>query len=465
MPNPQVFTRSSVNLRSGPQPRETVLDVIGAGELVEIVEDRGDFVKVRTVRFQPAVSGYVRRSVLVEKRPTVQVFPVLQLDPLTKIASVPAALPLSEFLKWLDTDKEPAWLPERAVQMVSSGGKPSTRKLIQKALSARTAEWEAWVSEVKTHDRLSSARLDEWFVILSGGREMWSFRAERIFQHPSEHSSAPAWVAPSDALHWTGHVHVNNQERKYKTWYEVEFSKLDSDFRGWYKADLLEEYIFPEGARPLVIPENKSTAFDLSKPALRLPADPELEEARKAGRRASQYIDVNAVLGRSRVNHNLCGELCVAGLAGSDLVPLLRKWLPVYSGAKSILEGDHGTSIPDLQSLLDLAGLKYEFFRGEASVAPITPGYLRKMLDEGQMAIAGVGITGSGVLKFNSGIRHWVVIEDVIRVQNTGWVRLYNPFPNKEETYPFDQVFGSNAGSGTGLWVKLAQTRSQPASA
>jgi hypothetical protein len=258
---------------------------------------------------------------------------------------------------------------------------------------------------------------------------------------------------------------VNNQEKKYKKWYEVEFSKLDSDFKGWYKADLLEEYVFPDTVSQLVLPENRDTVFDLSSPSLRLPADPEIGAARKAGRRAAQYIDIQAALGQSRINHNLCGEFCVAALHGTDLVPLLHQWIPAYSDAKSILNGDRGTSIPDLQSLLDASGLKHEFFRGEASVAPLTPGYFRKMLDAGKMAIVGVGITHSGILKFNSGIRHWVVIEDVIRVENTGWVRLYNPFGNKEEIYLFDEVFGSNAASGAGLWVELIQTGRKPGTA
>lgn len=458
------FTRSSINLRAGTKPGSSIVDVLGPNEIVEIVEEQGNLAKVRAVRLEPPVSGYLRKSALIAKSPDLQVFPVLKIDGSGPIPSVPPELPLSEFLRWLDSNEEPGWLPKKAVESVRLGSKPAARGLIRDALAGRAAQWDAWVAEVKTHDRLASARLDEWFVILAGGREMWSFRSERIFQHPSEHSAAPAWVSPKDTLHWTGRVHINNQERKYKTWYEVEFAKLDNDFKGWYKADLLEEYAFPDRDSLLVVPENEGTAFDLSTAALRLPADPEIEQARKAGRKAAQYIDVVAALGRSRINHNLCGEFCAAALTGSDLVPLLGKWIPAYKGAKSILETDHGTSIPDLQSLLDLSHLKYEFFRGEASVAPITPGYLRKNLDSGKMAIVGVGITSGGVLKFNSGIRHWVVIEDVIRVQNTGWVRLYNPFANREEVYSFDEVFGSNAASGVGLWVELKQAEAKPGS-
>jgi len=465
MQNTYVLTRASINLRATTQPASAIVDVLGGNEPVEIIEDQGNIVKVRTLRFQPPVLGYVRKSAILAKRADPPVFPMIEIDAGTKIPSVPGSLPLSEFLTWLDSDREPAWLPTKAVEVVRADKKPSTRNLIRQVIDGRSTEWNAWVSEIKTHDRLSSALMDEWFVILAGGREMWSFRAERIFQHPSEHSAAPAWVAPNDTLHWTGHVHVNNQEKKYKTWYEVEFSKLDSDFKGWYKADLLEEYAFPETIDQLVIPKNRDTVFDLSTASLRLPADPELEASRKAGRRAAQYIDVQAALGQSRVNHNLCGEFCVAALCGTDLVPLLNKWIPAYSEAKPILSGDRGTSIPDLQSLLDTSGLKYEFFRGEASVAPLTPGYFRKMLDAGKMAIAGVGITRSGTLKFNSGIRHWVVIEDVIRVGNTGWVRLYNPFPNKEEVYAFDEVFGSNAASGAGLWVERIQPTYKPGAA
>jgi hypothetical protein len=122
--------------------------------------------------------------------------------------------------------------------------------------------------------------------------------------------------------------------------------------------------------------------------------------------------------------------------------------------ALPILQSDFGTSITDLQTMLDVFHKKYDFFRAEASVSPITPSYLRKMLDSGRMAIVGTGITYNGIVKCGSRIRHWVIIEDIVRVGNSGWVRIYNPFPNREEVYPFDVVLDTSSRSAIGLWVE-----------
>jgi hypothetical protein len=234
----------------------------------------------------------------------------------------------------------------------------------------------------------------------------------------------------------------------------VEFTKLDREFKGWYKASLLEEFVLPTPSTDMTIPENKEKVFDLSRPRLRLPADAAVEQAKQAGRAAAQYIDVKEALGWGQIHHNLCGQFCVAALGASDVIPFLKQWLPAYRRAKEILEKDYGTGIPDLQSMLDVLKKRYEFFQAEASVIPATPGYLRKMLDTGRMAIVGVGITNTGQIKWNSRTRHWVVIEDIIRVGNSGWVRLYNPFPNREEVYPFEVVFDPASGSAIGLWVE-----------
>jgi hypothetical protein len=70
------------------------------------------------------------------------------------------------------------------------------------------------------------------------------------------------------------------------------------------------------------------------------------------------------------------------------------------------------------------------------------------------MALVGTGITYDGKLKWGSHIRHWVVIEDLIRVGNNGWVRVYNPFSDKEEVYPYNVVFDAASGSVIGLLVE-----------
>ncbi len=324
---------------------------------------------------------------------------------------------------------------------------------VRNAISDRRSDWDAWVSEVESQGRLASATLDEWLVVTTGGRPMWTIRTERLFAEATEHSAAPAWIAPQDVMRWTGHVRFNDAEPKYKTWYEVEFTKLDRQFKGWYKAALLEEFVVPALGTDLTIPGNAQTVFDLSRPRLRIPADPEIEAARQAGRTGAQYIEISRAIGSAAIKHNLCGQFCAAALGGSDIIPFLTSWISSYQPALSMLKSDSGTSIADLQAMLDVFNKTYEFFRAETSVAPMTPSYLRKMLDSGRMAIVGTGITYDGVVKYGSHIRHWIVIEDIVRVGSSGWVRIYNPFPNREEVYPFDVVFDPSSRSAIGLWV------------
>jgi hypothetical protein len=216
----------------------------------------------------------------------------------------------------------------------------------------------------------------------------------------------------------------------------------------------LEEFIVPTPDTDLTDPANKTKVFDLSRPLLRLPADPEIDAARKAGLRGAQYININAATGWSKVDHNLCGQFCAAALGGSDVIPFLKLWIASYKNAKDILRNDSGTTVVDLDSMLDTIKKTYEFFRAEASVIPLTPGYLQKVLDSGRMVLAGTGInTAEGQLKWSYPSRHWVVIEDIIRVANSGWMRLYNPFSDKEEVCPYDMVFDAVSGTVIGLLV------------
>jgi hypothetical protein len=39
-------------------------------------------------------------------------------------------------------------------------------------------------------------------------------------------------------------------------------------------------------------------------------------------------------------------------------------------------------------------------------------------------------------------------------VEGSGWLRVYNPFTNREETYRFDEVFDLPSRDSIGLWVE-----------
>lgn len=447
------LTSSSVNLRAAPDLKAPVIEALDPQEDLQVLDDAGDMWKVQATRWHPPVIGYALKSAVLVDQGNPQLFPRVEVKSGLSVPAVPPSIPVSTFLSWLDSGRESPWLPSDYAGAIQSGAQPSVGELVRQAISSHRSDWDAWISEITSQGRLGSATMDEWLVLMAGGRPMWTIRTERIFAQPSQHSAAPAWVAPQDVLHWTGHVRFNDQEPKYKSWYEVEFTKLDRQFKGWYKAALLEEFLLPSPATDLSNPGNAQTVFDLTHPRLHIPADPEIDAARAAGRPGLQYIEISKAIGKADVKHNLCGEFCAAALGGSDMIPFLRRWLTSHEPAMSILRNDLGTSIEDLQTMLDVFDKKYEFFRAEASVAPITPTYLRKMLDTGRMAIVGTGITNTGVVKWGSRIRHWIVIEDVIRVANSGWVRIYNPFKNREEVYPFNVVFDPSSRSAIGLWV------------
>jgi hypothetical protein len=445
---------SSVNLHDKPDVKSSVIEALDPQEQVQVLEDVGEMYKVNVTKWHHPLPGYVLKSALVIDPGNREFFPRLELKPGLSIASVPPSIPLAAFLPWLDSGKESPWLPADYLDLVQSGQKPSPGDAIRQAISALRADWDSWANEVKSNGRLASATIDEFLVIMAGGRTMWTIRAERLFTEPSIHAAAPAWLFPLDIPRWTGHVRFNDQEPKYKLWYELEFTKLDRHFKGWYKASLLEEFFIPTPDTDVTDPDNQKTVFDLSRPRLRMPMDPEIDAARKAGRTAAQYIEVGRAIGNAAVKHNLCGEFCVAALGGSDVIPFLRRWLASYTRAMTTLQNDWGTSIYDLQSMLDAIGKKYELFRAEGSIAPITPGYVRKMLDTGRMAIVGTGINYLGAIRCGSRTRHWIVIEDILRVRDSGWVRIYNPFSDREEVYPFNVVFNTISRSAIGMWVE-----------
>ncbi|MGZ6316017.1 MAG: SH3 domain-containing protein [Anaerolineales bacterium] len=445
---------SSVNLRGEPNLKSHVIEALDPQDHLQVIEDAGDMYKVQATKWHPPVTGYALKSAVFVDRLTQEIFPRVVIKAGLAIPAVPPSLPLSTFLSWLDSGKESPWLPTDYSDAIQAGQQPPVGSVVRQVISDHCSDWDAWIGEIQAQGRLATAAIDEWLVIMAGGRPMWTRRTERIFSQPTEHTAAPAWVSPQDVLRWTGHVRFNDQEPKYKTWYEVELTKLDQRFKGWYKASLLEEFILPMPATDLAQPDNARTIFDLSRPRLRIPADPEIEAARRAGRTGAQYIEISRAIGVTTVKHNLCGEFCAAALGGSDVIPFLQQWLTGSAVASPILGNDYGTSITDLQTMLDVFNKKYEFFRAETSVAPITPAYLRKMLDSGRMAIVGTGITYNGIVKWGSRIRHWIIIEDIVRVGNSGWVRIYNPFPDREEVYPFDVVFDTVSRSAIGLWVE-----------
>jgi len=444
-------SRSSNNLYVGPDKKSKVIEVLNPNDPVEILEEVGDMFKVASKRLSPPLVGYMPAAAVAQRRPRLNIFSPIQLPDGTQLDSVPVDLLAIEFESWLQARGEPTWLFEDGNAPFLVGNK------LRSEFEPFHEAWREWFDEVVRNNRTRTAKLAEWFTVLEGGREVWSFRPERIFQNPTEKSAGLGWASPRDILHWTGRIAYTATEWKYKDWYEVELTKLDRTIKGWYKAALLEEFIIPEVYVEANDPRGIASLFDMTRPLVRIPTDPEITDAINAKRNAPQYINVMNAIGRNRINYNLCGQFCVAALCSVDVILLLKKWYSTgLARAKTVLENDRGTVIYDLQNILSLYNVKSEIFRPEPSVAPATPAYLEKMLKSGKKALIGTGITNKGVISMNASIRHWLVVEEIVRMGSGGWVRVYNGYFNREEVYPYSSLFDMGISSSLGLWVEAA---------
>lgn len=157
---------------------------------------------------------------------------------------------------------------------------------------------------------------------------------------------------------------------------------------------------------------------------------------------------------------NMCGELCVAFIAGEDIETFLNKWKNMEgSQYKAIIPFDIPTGASVVSNMLQVYGYpsKYIPFQdglGGKNDLLYTPGRFQKMLATHYL-IAAVRIDSVAGNIGEGPVGHWVVLDKVIPDGiNRGWVEIYNPFPNKRQVYSFDEFKRSCKAEGyTGLWV------------
>lgn len=439
-------TRSNVDLRDGANSKSLVVAGMKADFSVDVLEEAGDWLKVCASNIQGALEGYTPRLAVALPVEEQVVFPPAD------VAALRTTRPLA-LAAWLEAGGKPEWLAEAAWTQFDEVSQAALHTGVQAAIQQRQAAWDAWLVELQTNRRQEEATLDEWLAIVSGGRNLWSIRAERILKEPSTSSPTLAWAGVDDILLWSGHVFRNDREPRYKLWYQITVYKLGKVMQGWFRADLLEEYFFPTSETDPMLPENSARIFDLEQPLVRFPNDAEIAQGLAQGETAAQYLDVGDIVGFTRRHTNLCGEFCVAALAGVNVMPLLKTWYEKYKPARRILEKNIGTGLTDLQAILANYGLTGEPFAYSPVVAPASPSRLKELLRSGKRAICGVSMNGCGLVDPQGTICHWVLLEDILRVGTGGWVRLYNPFMNREEVYTYDVFMASMEIFGLGLWV------------
>lgn len=451
-------TRASVQLRENPNGAAQFTESLGAGTAVEIMNDQGAWLQVKASKSAHAIPGWVPREGLAFPPAGDSIFPLLVVANGKSVPSVPHSVKAADFLAWKAAAGKPGWISSAMWNKLNVGDQQTVTDGMRSVIVQKQNEWETWLAEVNTTGRSDDAKMEEWFAALEGGRDVWTLRPEMIYTEASQDQGHLGWAIEDDILRWSGKVKRNDQEQKYKTWYEVSLFKGGKFLKGWYKADLLDPYIYPTDETDTAVDSNKDTLFDLQTPMVRLPADPEIADAMAANRAGYQYIDIINALGKSKIHHNLCGEFCVSALAGSDVISLLNQWKAVYPRALEIMRNNEGTGLTDAKSMFALFDLTVEEYRYAPSIAPFSPLRLLEQLRAGKMAFAGVGIFKSngklcGKETGSKTTRHWVVLEDVIPVGNSGWVRIYNPFRNREEVYTYDLFIESVGQFGIGLWV------------
>ncbi len=445
-------TRSDVDIRSGAKSSASILDRIPADCPVEILEDLNGWFKVKPARMVHGVSGYLPEAALtfppVEKAP---VFPELSTAEGTKLGtSVHPTVKLTTFLQWLIAGGKPEWILERVWSELSKAQQTELIEKIRTATSGNQPLWDSWIGGNKTNARLDEVVMLEWIVMMEGGREVYAIRDHYVYIDPLKNISYFGCALKGQVMRWTGSVRVSDKDGKRRSYYEVDFYRMSRYLHGWFRADIVADYLYPSSELDPTIEANALTVFDLKKPILRHPQDQAIADSKLKGYNAAQYVDIFPASGKHIVHYSLCGEFCVATLSGKDILPTLKKWLESkYWRAASILNNPHeGTSAADLQTLLTANGLKGELY----SSIPTTPQIIKDRLASGQYAIVGCGINSGGKVKADGRIRHWVVLEDIIPSGNSGWVRVYNPFQNREEVYNYT-TFIASSGVGAGLWI------------
>ena len=359
------------------------------------------------------------------------------------------------------------WLQSRdrvaVAAAVLRGGHQAGRASVRRACPPRAhclhsgAEWDAWVGEVVA--RRSIGLVPRWTNGLcadQGGRDMWSIRAERLFSDPSEHSATLGWVAPEDVLRWTGRVRQNERERKYRTWYEVELDQGRQAPPRMVQSESVGRVRRSHGSDGSVCRGESPAGVRLTRPRLRIAGRSRDRgfAAGRSGRRAVHRCASGARLGTASpqsLRRVLCG----------------RAWLPPMSyrccssgwrlsaRPREILAEDHGTSIPDLQSMLDRSGLKYEFYRSVGSTSPVTPNYVRRKLDAGMMAIVvhrchAAMAPSSRAARSGTGSSLKTSSASPAAVGCVSTTRS----PIARKTYRFDEVYDLPSRDSIGLWVE-----------
>jgi len=223
-------------------------------------------------------------------------------------------------------------------------------------------------------------------------------------------------------------------------WTEIKFieyvNSKEIERRGWVQDVYLEDYVDD--------PDSRGFEVNIPHPT------PDSTDAAQymVWRKDAKYV-------------NMCGELCVAFIAGEDIETFLNKWEKMEgSFYKNVIPFDRPTGPDEVNNMLMVYGYPKKYLTLEAGLTDEatglkkSPGRFQRMLATHYL-IAAVRIDSIAGNIGEGKVGHWVVVDRVIADGiDRGWVEIYNPFPNKRQVYSYDEFTRScKAESWTGLWV------------
>ncbi|NTX07951.1 hypothetical protein [Myxococcus sp. CA040A] len=182
----------------------------------------------------------------------------------------------------------------------------------------------------------------------------------------------------------------------------------------------------------------------------------------------AQYLNIGAILngeGKDYTHGNLCGELSALSVMGMELVDGLTRFANLGSDYRGILSnGEMLTNSTHLETFLASQGWRIVGQQAGSENDPTmtdldgsfsatntynnnhaqnpTPEAVQRILDDGGALMVLVNIDGAdnGMLESvrtsDQDITHWVSVVDITEnAQGQTYVRVYNPYQNREEVY------------------------------
>ncbi|NTX14820.1 hypothetical protein HUA74_39000 [Myxococcus sp. CA051A] len=182
----------------------------------------------------------------------------------------------------------------------------------------------------------------------------------------------------------------------------------------------------------------------------------------------AQYLNIGAILngeGKDYTHGNLCGELSALSVMGMELVDGLTRFANLGSDYRGILSnGEMLTNSTHLETFLASEGWRIVGQQAGSENDPTmtdldgsfsatntynnnhaqnpTPEAVQRILDDGGALMVLVNIDGAdnGMLESvrtsDQDITHWVSVVDITEnAQGQTYVRVYNPYQNREEVY------------------------------